>query len=59
LSELLETPFTVAEVLERLRLTLRQLGFSLTEKSPDQALLTNFDAVYERMQLEVVRKEGK
>ncbi|HER2624694.1 TPA: lipoate--protein ligase family protein [Streptococcus pyogenes] len=59
LSELLETPFTVAEVLERLRLTLRQLGFSLMEKSPDQALLTNFDAVYERMQLEVVRKEGK
>ncbi|MDV5974070.1 protein--protein lipoyl transferase, partial [Streptococcus canis] len=59
LSELLETPFTVAEVLERLRLTLRQLGFSLTEKRPDQALLTDFDAVYERMQLEVARKEGK
>ncbi|GAA0057724.1 lipoate--protein ligase family protein [Streptococcus canis] len=59
LSELLETPFTVAEVLERLRLTLRQLGFSLTEKRPDQALLTDFDAVYERMQLGVARKEGK
>lgn len=59
LSELLETPFTVTEVLERLRLTLRQLGFSLTEKRPDQALLTDFDAVYERMQLEVARKEGK
>ncbi|MGG6831355.1 UNVERIFIED_CONTAM: lipoate--protein ligase family protein [Streptococcus canis] len=59
LSELLETPFTVTEVLERLQLTLRQLGFSLTEKRPDQALLTDFDAVYERMQLGVARKEGK
>ncbi|MGT2887308.1 lipoate--protein ligase family protein [Streptococcus didelphis] len=59
LSELLETPFTVAEVLARLHLTLRQLGFSLTEKRPDQALVANFDAVHERMQLEVARKESE
>ena len=58
LSELLGTPFTVGDVTERLQLTLRQLGFSLSQQSPSQALMGEYDAIYERMQAEVSRKEA-
>ncbi|SQE85891.1 lipoate-protein ligase A [Streptococcus dysgalactiae subsp. equisimilis] len=58
LSELLGTPFTVGDVTERLQLTLRQLGFSLSQQPPSQALMGEYDAIYERMQVEMSRKEA-
>ncbi|MGT2768386.1 lipoate--protein ligase family protein [Streptococcus ictaluri] len=41
-SDLLETSFTVEDLIERLQLTLRQLGFAITNWQPEEELLQSF-----------------
>ncbi|MGT2934752.1 lipoate--protein ligase family protein [Streptococcus castoreus] len=52
LSDLLDTPFTVLDMVERLQLTLKQLGFSFRAKQLTQGLISDFEVTYQRMHLE-------
>ncbi|MBJ8325376.1 lipoate--protein ligase family protein [Streptococcus pacificus] len=49
LSDLFEVPFTVDEVIERISLTLRQLGFSIKNWQPNQIQKEQFDLHYQKM----------
>lgn len=53
LSELLETPFTVTDVIDRLSLTLRQIGFTIENTTANPELRVAFERIYEGMQAQI------
>ncbi|MGT2808028.1 lipoate--protein ligase family protein [Streptococcus iniae] len=52
LSELLDYPFSLAEVIERLHLALRQLGFELTTLNSHSELMSDFKELKDKAFLE-------
>ncbi|MBJ8349552.1 lipoate--protein ligase family protein [Streptococcus sp. CSL7508-lung] len=49
LSDLFDVSFTVDEVIERLKLTLRQIGFSIKDWQPDEKQREQFHLHYEKL----------